>query len=115
MELWPVLKVVNVLLRPTKSDGDALSIREALYLKIPVITSNVVPRPVDSIVYDMNSKDDLLNKTLDLIDHYDEHVSKIGNNEISFASKIIEQYESGLSQEKDQKEPDRIFHLQEIN
>lgn len=115
MELWPVLKVVNVLLRPTKSDGDALSIREALYLKIPVITSDVVPRPADAIVYDMSAEADLLNKTLDLIDHYDEYVSKIGNNETSFASQIIEQYDSELSQEKDQKEPDRFFHLQEIN
>ncbi len=94
MELWPLLKKVHVLLRPTKSDGDALSIRESLYLKIPVIASNVVPRPVDALVYDLNSENDFLNKTILVIDNYKEYVSKIGNNKISFAEKIIEQYET---------------------
>jgi glycosyltransferase involved in cell wall biosynthesis len=93
-ELWPVIKAVNVLLRPTKSDGDALSVREALFLKIPVIASNVVPRPDDTVIYDINSKDDLLNKTLSVMDNYGEYVSRIGKNNISFASKIVEQYEN---------------------
>jgi glycosyltransferase involved in cell wall biosynthesis len=94
MELWPMLKKVHVLLRPTKSDGDALSIRESLFLKVPVITSNVVPRPSDSIVYDVNSENDLLNKTIPLIENYQDYVSKIGNHNISFAKQIIEQYEN---------------------
>lgn len=96
MELWPLLKKVNVLLRPTKSDGDALSIRESLYLNIPVISSDVVPRPEGTLVYNFRSDSDLLNKTLSLIEHYDDHVisvSKTGSN-INFAEKIIEQYET---------------------
>jgi glycosyltransferase involved in cell wall biosynthesis len=94
MELWPLLKKVHVLLRPTKSDGDALSIRESLFLKIPVITSNVVPRPSGSIVYDINSPNDLYNKTVNLIDNYEDHIAMIGNNNMSFAEEIIEQYEN---------------------
>jgi hypothetical protein len=81
-------------LRPTKSDGDALSIRESLFLKIPVITSNVVPRPSGSIVYDINSPNDLYNKTVNLIDNYEDHIAMIGNNNMSFAEEIIEQYEN---------------------
>jgi len=93
MELWPIFKKVQVLLRPTKSDGDALSIRESLYLKTPVIASNVVPRPLNTIVYDFNSETDLFNKTLTLVDNYQECISKLGNNNVNFAEQIIEEYE----------------------
>jgi glycosyltransferase involved in cell wall biosynthesis len=93
MELWPLLKKVHVLLRPTKSDGDALSIRESLYLKVPVITSNAVPRPQGTIVYKLHSAEDLLKKTLLLMEHYDDHVSCISNTKLNFAHRIVEQYE----------------------
>jgi hypothetical protein len=93
MELWPLMKKVDVLLRPTLSDGDALSIRESLYLHKPVITSNAVPRPSGSIVYKLNKPDDLLEKTLTLIDNYDEHVSRLGTHNFNFARKIADQYE----------------------
>lgn len=96
MELWPLLKRVNVLIRPTKTDGDALSIRESLFLKVPVITSNAVPRPCGTVVYNLKSPEDLLNKTISLMDNYDSYVSGIGpgNLNVNFAYKIIEQYEN---------------------
>lgn len=94
MELWPILKQVHVLLRPTKSDGDALSVRESLFLKIPVISSDVVPRPAGAIVYDNKSPNDLYNKTVDLMDNYENYITMIGNHNISFAEEIIEQYEN---------------------
>lgn len=94
MELWPVLKRVNVLLRPTKTDGDAMSVREALYMKIPVISSNAVTRPSGTLVYRLNSPEDLLNKTISLMDNYENYVSCIGTHNTNFAYKIIEQYEN---------------------
>jgi hypothetical protein len=94
MELWPVLTKVDVLLRPTKSDGDALSIRESLFLKIPVIASNAVPRPAGTVVYKLKSREDLLHKTLLLMDNYEEYVACITQSNISFANKILEQYEA---------------------
>ena len=50
-ELWPLLKAATVLLRPTNTDGDAISIREALYFGRPVVASDVVPRPVGTVVF----------------------------------------------------------------
>lgn len=94
IELWPLLKKVHVLLRPTKSDGDALSIREALYLGKPVISSDVVPRPEGTIIYSMKDEEDLFLKTLKLIDNYKDYVSNPGNKRINFAQKIAEQYET---------------------
>jgi len=94
IELWPVLKNVHAFLRPTKSDGDALSVREALFLKIPVIASDVVPRPGDTILFKLNSDMDFLNKTLVLIENYEDYIARLGENSTSFAQKIIEQYEN---------------------
>jgi glycosyltransferase involved in cell wall biosynthesis len=94
MELWPLLRKVNMLLRPTKSDGDALSIRESLFLGTPVISSDVVPRPDGTITYKSDSREELLEKTIYLMDHYHELISDIDSNTINFAHKIIEQYET---------------------
>lgn len=44
-ELWPLFKRIDVFLRPTCTDGDAMSIRESLYFNKPVIASDVTIRP----------------------------------------------------------------------
>jgi len=59
-ELWPILKKTSVFVRPTKTDGDALSVREALSLGIPTIASNVVVRPVGTVLYDLDSINSLV-------------------------------------------------------
>jgi len=41
----PVYDRVDVLVRPTASDGDALSIREALSFGVPCVASDAAPRP----------------------------------------------------------------------
>lgn len=41
----PVLRSSLIFLRPTNTDGDAVSIREALHVGTPVIASDAVPRP----------------------------------------------------------------------
>jgi glycosyltransferase involved in cell wall biosynthesis len=49
LPLVPAFRHDVVLLRPTRSDGDALSVREALAAGVPVVASDVVPRP-DGVV-----------------------------------------------------------------
>lgn len=44
-ELWPLFKKVDLFMRPTRSDGDSISIREALYFHVPVVASDVCERP----------------------------------------------------------------------
>ena len=41
----------DVVLRPTNTDGDAISIREALYLGKSVVASDVVPRPGGTVLF----------------------------------------------------------------
>ena len=52
----------DLVIRATNSDGDAISIREALYFQKPVIASNVVKRPEGVVVFKNRDVDDLYRK-----------------------------------------------------
>jgi len=53
----------SVFLRPTRFDGDALSVREALALGVPVIASTTDFRPDGCVLYRNGNFDDLVAKT----------------------------------------------------
>ena len=44
-QLWPLIKSASLFIRNTLTDGDSISIREALYFNVPVLATDVVPRP----------------------------------------------------------------------
>jgi glycosyltransferase involved in cell wall biosynthesis len=43
--LLPALRGNAIFVRPTRADGDALSVREALAAGVPVVASDIVDRP----------------------------------------------------------------------
>lgn len=49
----------DIILRPTNTDGDALTIREALFLSRPIIASDVISRPEGTILFKNRDVDDL--------------------------------------------------------
>ncbi|MEP6466393.1 MAG: glycosyltransferase [Parafilimonas sp.] len=49
---WEVIKLSDVFLRTTTTDGDSLSVKEALYLQKNVIATNVIDRPEGVILVD---------------------------------------------------------------
>jgi glycosyltransferase involved in cell wall biosynthesis len=57
----------NLVLRPTLSDGDALTVREAIFLDKNVIASDVVKRPSGTTLYKTGDVLDLFNKIKDEI------------------------------------------------
>jgi glycosyltransferase involved in cell wall biosynthesis len=59
LDFLTLMRRADIVLRPTLSDGDALTVREALFFGKPVIASDVVPRPAGTIVYTSESADDL--------------------------------------------------------
>jgi len=61
-ELWPLLKKVDLFVRPTLSDTDGISIHESILLKIPVVASNVCRRPKKAVIFDINKPDDFVDK-----------------------------------------------------
>lgn len=54
----PVIHASDVFVRPTNTDGDANSVREALYLGVPAVASDAVTRPDGAIVFRTRDIDD---------------------------------------------------------
>lgn len=61
-ELWPLLKRSTIFLRPTLSDADSVSVREALFFNVPVVASDVCTRPMGVIVARVGDIEDLYAK-----------------------------------------------------
>ncbi|GGJ92776.1 glycosyltransferase family 4 protein [Calditerricola satsumensis] len=62
MELYPLLQRADLFVRPTLSDGDALSIREALMFGTPVLASDAVERPEHVVVFQNRNLEDFEEK-----------------------------------------------------
>jgi glycosyltransferase involved in cell wall biosynthesis len=58
----------DVVIRATNTDGDALTIREALYFNKPVIASDVVKRPDETILFKTRDAADLYLKIKELFE-----------------------------------------------
>ena len=88
-----VINMCDLFIRPTNTDGDALSIREALILQKPAIASDVCKRPEGTIFFKNRSIDDLYNNTNYVIDNYEKCKKQIENMEFEDnAEKILEVY-----------------------
>lgn len=96
--LLPILSSDNVIyVRPTKTDGDSLSVREALALGAQVVASANTPRPDGTIGYDPDEGPAALFKAVESALDIIPDKSKSGNNAFNdFYNKIIEVYDSLL-------------------
>ncbi len=65
LELWPILKKVDLFIRPTLSDSFGISVQEAIYFNIPAVASNVCSRPKRTILY--QNFDQLCEKTFEIL------------------------------------------------
>lgn len=62
-----LVKKSTLTIRATRTDGDSLSIRESLYLNIPIIASNITWRPSGTILFNNNDSKDLSDKISDTL------------------------------------------------
>lgn len=93
-QFYPILMKSDVFVRPTNTDGDAVSLREALYFKVPAVASDAVPRPEETILFKSRDIDDFTIKVKDVLDNYSFHKKRIGD--IKFDDnfhKLLEIYE----------------------
>ena len=61
-DLTSFLQFANVFVRPTRSDGDSLAVREALSAGVPVVASDCVRRPEGCILFRNDDEKDLAEK-----------------------------------------------------
>lgn len=98
-----VINMCDLFIRQTNTDGDALSIREALTLQKPAIASDVCKRPKGTILFKNRNIDDLYNNTKYVIDNYEGCKKQIYNIEFEDnAEKILEVYSKVLKDTKDE-------------
>lgn len=91
-----LIKNASVVVRPTRTDGDALTVREAIFLNKPVIASNVVERPEGVITYETDDYIDLANKLRDVFLNRTK-MKKIAQSD--FGMEIIKLYTNVISKE----------------
>lgn len=51
-EAWLLWRMSDLFIRPTSTDGDSVSVREALSFGIPVVASNASPRPEGVVLFE---------------------------------------------------------------
>ena len=79
-EMYPFLQLSDIYIRPTRTDGDASSIREAIYMNVPVLASDCAPRPNGTITYPVEDIDKFVNRLDEMISdmsYYKKMVAQI--------------------------------------
>ncbi len=65
---WALFNSNSLYLRPTSTDGNSISIHEAIYFKAEVLASDVVERPDGCVTYQYKDNEDLQNKIINLLE-----------------------------------------------
>lgn len=94
-EFYPILYKSKIFLRPTNTDGDSVSIREAIDLNIPCIASDVVNRPKEVILFKNRDVESLyLNLKNTILNYNDIKIIETDNISKNNAEKIVDIYKS---------------------
>jgi len=64
-----VIENSDIVLRPTNADGDAVTIREAIFLNKPVLASDVIDRPEGTLLFKNRDINDFYNQTVLLLNN----------------------------------------------
>ena len=92
-----VMRKLTIFLRPTCTDGDSNSVREAMALAVPVVASNTDFRPEGVITFIKGDVYDLVTKLRDTIDHLKQaKVNAQGFTGTGVAEKLLNIYEDLL-------------------
>ena len=75
-ELYPIIIASDIFIRPTNTDGNAVSIKEATWFNKLVIASDAVPRPDEVITFKNRNLDNLVNTISDQLLHIKKGTQK---------------------------------------
>ncbi|MGD9991823.1 MAG: glycosyltransferase [Salinivirgaceae bacterium] len=66
-EIYPLFLYSHLFIRPTNTDGNSVSVKEALWFETPIIASDAVPRPKEAYLFKNRDADDLAEKIMYVI------------------------------------------------
>ena len=90
-----IIEHSDIVLRPTNADGDALTIREALFLGKSVLASDIVKRPHGTLLFKTRDHDDFYTKMSLLLNDF-QSLSILSHAEIDLFNSDYRKYYSGL-------------------
>jgi glycosyltransferase involved in cell wall biosynthesis len=64
-----IMSAADLFVRPSITDGDSISVREALSIGIPVLASGASPRPEGTILFKKGNLEDLIDKLIYCIEN----------------------------------------------
>ena len=64
----------DVHVRATSTDGDAVAVREALDLRVPVVASDASVRPEGTVLFKTRDQEDLTRAVREVLTHHADHV-----------------------------------------
>jgi glycosyltransferase involved in cell wall biosynthesis len=67
VELWPLIKRVDLFVRPTLSDGASVSVQEALWVGTPTLASDVCERPAGTVLFKTGDQEDFVKKVMQVL------------------------------------------------
>ncbi len=76
-QFYPVLMKSDIFVRPTNTDGDAISLREALYLKVPSVASDAVPRPEGTAIFKSRDTAGFIDCVKEVWENYTDHKKRV--------------------------------------
>jgi glycosyltransferase involved in cell wall biosynthesis len=101
--LVPALRSDVVFVRPSRADGDAVSIREALQAGVPVVASDVVERPDGAVLFRTGDRAALTSALRAVIErapsqHQDDPGTPLSDD--PFSAQLIEVYRRELAMQR---------------
>lgn len=93
-EYYPILERCDIFIRPTNTDGDAISLREGIYFKKICIASDVVVRPDEIILFKNRNIKELLLQVENVIKNYKIEKKRLDNIEVGeYFDEMLELYQ----------------------
>lgn len=93
IQMYPILGKSDILVRPTNTDGDSVSIRESLYYGIPVVASDCVIRPKEVILFQNGNVEQFIEKVTEVLANYVKYKKSINSIEmVDETEKILKIY-----------------------
>ncbi len=86
-----LIEYSDIIVRPTCTNGDPLTVREALYLGKPAVASDVVSRPEETTPFKNRDYMDMANAIMSVIDS-PRQISASANNLDEYRSFYTEIY-----------------------
>lgn len=92
-------QAADIYVRPTLDDGDAVSIREAMYLGVPTVASDVVGRPAGCLTYKGGDAADLARVLLNVAADLPGNRKKVAENKpLEAVDDLVQVYLQTLQQ-----------------